>query len=1115
MLTAQTETGQITGTVFDPAGAVLPKAPITATDVQTKAARSTTTSPAGTYVIPSLLPGTYEVTATAPGFQTTKQTVTVNVGARVGLDIHLVLGTTTTIVEVTENVARVNTETQTLGQNISGNEILNLPTVTRNPYDLVKTVGNTTDSDPAGGDRGVGVSINGLRSSDVSILLDGVPNSNNFDTTVAVKIPLDSVGEVSVLTSTFTAEYGKALAGVINVDTKRGGNVIHGTAYEFNRVSALASNTFDNNANGIDKPVFTRNQFGFSAGGAIKKDKLFVFANPEWIRVRSAATQQATIATPQLIAASAPATQAFFSTFGHLKPGLFPLQTFTRGKVCTTGACTAIPASTPIYQKVAYNVPSDSGGGNPQNTVEFAGRVDYLLNDKTQAYYRYGRYTADNFPGTLTSSPYIGYDNGETDVYSAHALSLTRIFSPTLVSQTKLSYNRVNQLQPLSTAPVSPTLFTTLSATTSLGNAPIEYPGYAPINPGTGFPFGGPQNAIQINEDVTKLVGKHNFRFGGSYTYLQDNRTFAAYANAVEALGLTQASGLNGLISGTLHDFKAAVYPQGKLPCVNGPSGLIVTAACTLTLPVGFPNFSRSNAFHSAGLYAQDSWKITPRLTLNLGLRWDYYGPQASRNPNLDSNFYPGPGANIELQMATGQTYVSTDPKNPVGGLWQKDWHDFSPRVGFAWDVFGDGKTSLRGGYGIGWTPNFGNVTFNVLFNPPNYAVVTLTAGADVPTIPITTNDAGPLAGTGGTKPLPRVSYRWVNPYIKTAYAHLWSTALEHQFGTDLIGALEYTGSKGVDLYTVNTMNIPGSALVYGAPGSGSGKKSDRANAQYSAMNLRTNGGFSHYNALNTRLEMRNFRRQGLTMRLNYTWSHAIDNISNTFSETTTGPGNLGVLDPLNPGLDKGPAEFDVRHRVTLAAIWQEPYKGKNRIMDAIFGGWSIIPNFSARTGTPFTVWDSTNEGFLLAPRVMYDKPFHAVYTQTGTKNPNEFNYLDVGTPDSSYVNPLVGVSDFGPFPPTMTGRNAFIEPGIWNVDLAVHKNFRLTERFSLQLRAETFNLFNHSNLWIVYSNTDVGSFPEGTNAVTANRGFRNDNAFVGSPPHENRNVQLAVKLIF
>jgi hypothetical protein len=160
-------------------------------------------------------------------------------------------------------------------------------------------------------------------------------------------------------------------------------------------------------------------------------------------------------------------------------------------------------------------------------------------------------------------------------------------------------------------------------------------------------------------------------------------------------------------------------------------------------------------------------------------------------------------------------------------------------------------------------------------------------------------------------------------------------------------------------------------------------------------------------------------------------------------------------------------------------------------------------------------VWDSTNEGFLLAPRVMYDKPFHAVYTQTGTKNPNEFNYLDVGTPDSSYVNPLVGVSDFGPFPPTMTGRNAFIEPGIWNVDLAVHKNFRLTERFSLQLRAETFNLFNHSNLWIVYSNTDVGSFPEGTNAVTANRGFRNDNAFVGSPPHENRNVQLAVKLIF
>ena len=1115
---AQTETGQITGTVFDPSGATIMNATVTATDPSNKSVR-TLMAPDGIYLFSNLLPGRYELTVAAPNFQTVKQTVTVTVGSKVGLDFRLPVGTVSEVVEVQERLSQVNIETQTVGANISGNEIVNLPTLTRNPYDLVKTVGNTTDSDPSGKDRGVGVSMNGLRASDVSILLDGVPNRNNFDTTVAIKTPLDSVGEITVLTNSFTAEYGRAVAGVINVDTKRGSNEIHGSVYEFNRVSALASNTFDNNANGISKSPFTRNQFGFSVGGPIKKDKLFVFANPEWIRVRSVATQEATIATPQLIAASALNTQSFFSTYGHSRPGLIPLQTFTTQDVCGVGnknncsaAVLAIPAGTPIYQKVDFNVPADSGGGDPQNTLELAGRMDYVLNDKTQLYFRYGRYNAVNFPGTLSNSPYAGYDNGETDLYTAYALSGTHIFSPNLISQTKLSFNRVGQLQPLSTAPLSPTLYTTKSATTSLGNAAIEYPGYAPNNPGTGFPFGGPQNFIQINQDITKIMGKHDFRFGGTYTYLQDNRTFAAYASPVAALGTTQASALNGLVAGTLNNFTGAVYPQGKLPCVNGPAGPIVTPACTLTLPVGPPNFSRSNAVHEAGLYVQDSWKIRPHLTLNLGVRWDYYGPQGSRNPNLDSNFYPGPGANIELQMATGKTYVSSDPKNPVGGLWQKDWHDYSPRLGFAWDVFGDGKTALRGGYGLGWIPNFGNVTFNVMFNPPNYALVNLVAGADVPTIPITNDVSGPLAGSGGTKPLPRLSFRWVDPYIKTAYAHTWSTTLEHEFGAGLLAALEYSGSKGVDLYTINSMNIPGSAVVYGAAGSGSGSPTDRANAQYGAMNLRTNGGFSNYNALNTRLDIRNFRRQGVTLRFNYTWSHAIDNISNTFSEaqTSSGPGNLGILDPLNPGLDKGSAEFDVRHRVSIAAIWQESYRSKNRIMDAILGGWSVAPNFIARTGTPFSVWDSTHEAYALAPRVMYDTPFHPVYTDKATSNPNQFIYMNLGTPDSSYVNPLVGVSDFGPYPSTMTSRDAFREPGTWNVDFAIYKDFRVSERLKIQLRGESYNLVNHSNLYIVYSNTDASA----TANITATRGLRNDNLAV-SPTSENRNLQLAAKLIF
>src|SRR5215471_207404 len=214
---AQTETGQITGTIFDQTGGIIMGATITATDQGNKAVRSEMSS-SGIYVFPNLLPGRYDVSASAPNFQTTKQTVTVTVGSKVGLDFHLQLGATTQVVEVQEQATQINTETQTLGGTISSNEIVNLPTITRNPYDLVKTVGNTTDSDGASRDRGVGVSINGLRSSDVGILLDGVPNVNQFDTQVAIRTPLDSVGEFNVLTSNFTAEYGKALAGVVNVD---------------------------------------------------------------------------------------------------------------------------------------------------------------------------------------------------------------------------------------------------------------------------------------------------------------------------------------------------------------------------------------------------------------------------------------------------------------------------------------------------------------------------------------------------------------------------------------------------------------------------------------------------------------------------------------------------------------------------------------------------------------------------------------------------------------------------------------------------------------------------------------------------------------------------------
>ena len=597
MATAQTETGQITGTVIDATSAAISGAAVTATLLSTQAIRSTTTSEAGTFTIPNLLPGEYQVAVTSPGFNKLQQRVTVNVGSKVGLDLKLEVGSTSTVVEVSETAAQVNIASQTLSTVISGREVLEFPTLTRNPYALVAAAGNVSETDPSG--RGAGFAINGQRASSTNILLDGVPNNDEFAGQVGQPVPLDSVAEFSVLTTNFSAEYGRASGGIVNVVTKSGSNALHGTAYEFNRVSRYASNSYDNNANGIDKPVFDRNQFGFSVGGAIIKNKLFFFENTEWIRVRSQATQFSYIPTPQLLAASAPATQAFFSQFGQLRSNLATISTLNRTQFpfckgsAATGGCLSLPAGMPLFSRVAYNVPSDSGGGNPQDTHELVGRIDYNLSEKTQLYGRYALYNANQFVGTNVNSPYQGFDSGFTNVDNAVVLSATHTFSPQFVSQSKIDFNRLNNQQPLGARPPSPTLFINSSATSSITGVNIALPGYGPSSPGNAIPFGGPQNLIVYNQDLSYTAGVHTFRFGGAYTYIRDNRTFGAYQEAVEGLGNSLGNGIDNLVAGQLRTFQAAINPQGKYPC-----GAVVNAACTVTLPVGPPNFSRSNRYH-------------------------------------------------------------------------------------------------------------------------------------------------------------------------------------------------------------------------------------------------------------------------------------------------------------------------------------------------------------------------------------------------------------------------------------------------------------------------------------------------------------------------------------
>ncbi|ABF42507.1 Cna B-type protein [Candidatus Koribacter versatilis Ellin345] len=1171
----QAETGQVTGTVTDPSGAIVAGAKVTITDVNTGAQRTGTTNSSGSYTFTNLKPSTYDVVVEGSGFAKFTRRVDVTVGSKneVSAQMSVTGGGTTVEVTAEGGAAQVNTESQTLSTVVTSKQVTELPTLTRNPYDLVATSGNVND-DPSA--RGAGLSINGQRSASTDILLDGGENVDLFTATVGQSVPLDSVQEFRVITSDFSAEYGRASGGVVNVATKSGTNAFHGTAYEFNRVSALAANTYINDStrydafngvpiDGLDptcvvgqpcdagkKGGFTRNQFGYSIGGPVVKNKLFFFSSTEWTRVRSSATQNAAVIDPSLIGSGylAPNVVDFLNsaslrssatTVGHVTCD----QTITPTK--PLGQCpTAIPGSQDLYQLVSFTLPNDSGGGAPQNTYSTVNRVDWNISDKTTLYGRYALYSEADAAGTNSWSPYDGFDTG-TNVFNNNLnINLTHVFTPNFVSQSKIIYNRLNNQQPLGAAPIAPTLYSQANTVPRINGAELLYPGYLPFSPGNAIPFGGPQNLYQLYQDFSWTKGKHQFRFGGDYIQTRDNRVFGAYETAVSILSNGNADrAINNLFSaasgggdGTLDLFEVGVNPQGAYPC---PRYLTPKPAyCQYTTPVGPPSFSRNNGYNDGAWYVQDSWKIHPRVTLNLGLRWEYYGVQHNSDPNLESNFYEGPGSSLPAQIYSGQVMIGKD--SPSNGLWDKDTNNYAPRIGFAWDVFGDGKTSIRGGYGISYERNFGNVTYNVIQNPPNYAVVT--AGG----IPLTTGNYDSINGglpDGTLIGLSQPSLRLVSPHIKTAYSEFWSLSLEREVLKNSILAFEYSGSHGVHLYDIGNVNKagfgnyydPADMQAYATGVLGLADASDmpcyplcKLNQQYGNANNRGDQGFSHYNSLNTRFTSNNLFNLGLQLNFNWTWSHAIDNLSNTFSEGSNSF-QLGYTDYFHPNLDTGSAEFNATHRLAISGVWDMPFgkKSSNGFVRAALGGWSVSPIITYRTGQPYTIWDCWNgiyncSHFIPAGAQGRDGGYGTAHAA------GVFDYMSINpvwatadgsAPHDDGTNPAFpgtpgrGGSVELPLAPCQgavgcqmyTGpRDNYIGPGNHQFNMVVGKQFKLTERFSLQFRGEMYNVFNNHNLYILTGNNDVST---GLPNVQASKGG------YGNSTDERRNVQFGLKLIF
>jgi hypothetical protein len=1145
VVSAQVETGQIAGTVMDQTGAAVPNAAVAIRNLSTDTVRNTVSSPSGAYLVLGLEPAIYQVTVTSGSFKPFVAKAEVTVGGQVTLDATLSVSANTTEVQVIgEGGAQVNTQTQEMSQVVDTQQLADLPSLTRNPYDFIALAGNVSGGDNSTNsgasaidqlgsgqnqeNRGVGYSINGQRESGTEILLDGVENVSIFTQAIGEDVPLDGTQEFSVITSNYSAEYGRASGGVINVTTKAGSNAIHGSAWEFNRLSAYTANTFGNDAANSaflsggntgplpdPKGIYTRNQFGYAAGGPIKKDKIFVFESTEWTRVRSAATESEEVFDPAFIALMPTNIQAYYKTYGQTTLSSAGVAS-TVGQVAATGitfgsvnSTTPIPASTPMFDTFTFNAPFDAGGGIPQNTYDLVGRVDYNPTDKTQMFFRGGRESSIQLLGSNTYSAYPQYDTGTTFLNQSYLYSVSHIFTPSLFLSAKVSYTRFNQNTSFDASLINVPNLMFVSPTDPNTGALIQMPGLENLSePGQGgLPAGGPQNTFQVEPDLSWTKGKHSLRFGFLGTYIQLNYASGAYAQAVEELGGGFQDSLNDMMNtagnpngASLINFETRVDPQGKLPCpvdtstTDGNFGNVMNnASCAIQTPLAEAAFARSYRYKDWAGYGEDSYKVMPRVTLNLGLRYEHYGVQHNNHPDLDSNFYFGSGSSLEAQVRSGQVEIAD--KSAAGGFWKSRWGTLAPRVGFAWDIFGNGRDSLRGGYGISYERNFGNVTYNASFNPPASAVISNACSAeDASCIATVTNDdLGPLGQPIGPQYLPPVELRHLDQNIEVAQTQFWSLAVQHQFARGALFEIAYVAAKGAHLYDLADVNEIGAGQVYlGDPvvqsnancsnsgitnrNTGIAECLTRPNPQYTNVNMRGSAASSSYDGLNFRVQVQNVHQTGLSLTGNYTWSHSLDELSSTFGDSLQGGsgylGSLGYTSLSDPHLDWGSSDYDVRQRLTVAPIWQTPwFKQGTGIKHRILGGWGLSGIYTARGGVPFSVFDYSNdETNVTVPRLQPATPF---YSEKVSKNPlpvgtNNYNGLNIPLPKSfTPLSSTLGISDFGPFPGDMMHRNSIRGPGAWNVDTSLRKTFSITERVGLEFAADGIDVLNRHNFYV------------------------------------------------
>ncbi len=1176
---AQTQFGSVRGVVRDPQGAAVPDAKVVLSNMATNLSQETATNGEGLYVVANVAPGSYEIKISKEGFRTSRQRLTVGVAETVALSFALELGNVSETVTVTESAVTINTTSGEIARTISSRELDTLPLITRNPYALISLAPGAAETGRVTGDmrggngnagEGLGLAVGGARTSSINFMLDGSENNDTFVAGVGQVVPLDAVQEFKVQSNSTTAEFGRNSINT-NVITKSGTNSFHGSAYEFYRGAALSTATFDDKANDQPKSGFVRNQFGASAGGPVIKDKVFSFGSFEGVRIRSTTLQQFFIPTQDFLNVSSADTSAFVTGFGGLPSSNCADQTITAQDIvetiegggagsyassplldANTGA--AIPAATQLFCRTSLRRPFDSGAGNPQNTWLATGRVDYVHSSKTNFFARYAYQKNELSPGTVSFSPFEGFTTGLTAKNQNVGATLTHSFSSNLFAELRGTYNRVNSLLPLGSAPATTACwqYDLFNQTQAFGGQLIVFPGYVPdVCAFAGIPFGGPQNIYQGHGGMTWLRGRHTLKWGGSYFHMRDNRTFGAYENAY-----FDTFSMQGMIDGAVDFIFAAVDPKGHVPgetyCITAPC----PAGSSLDGPLGFPSFTRHYHYNELAGYVEDSVKLTRRFTLTAGLRYEYYGVHHSpaNEKLLDANLYLDAVGSVPPLTAQKSIFeqVRDARFRRTNQFYRADYNNFAPRIGIAYDVFGNGRTVFRAGYGIYYDRNFGNAVFNAIQNPPNYAVLSFTPTG----VTIQPNQFDTVGQLGGSFVVSS-SARMLNNDLVTAYSQQWNATVDQNlFGKGIITSVSYLGYKGDKLYSLNNLNQRGACLllvqaVPGSPCNPAGGNSSRINQTgLTGMNRRGNEGLSRYHALALEVRTQQIASTGLNLNGTYTWAHSIDNESSFFGDSNfEGFSGFGFRDAYNPAADRASSSNDIRHRGTISGTWEIPaMRNQPGMLGRVLGGWSLSGIFVAQTGGAFPVYDGSTSGQCVNSGTNFCYP---VLTGTGsipamtdidTGNPNSFNLYDLGASGvfttqaafcaanslSTPIGTFGGGASVGqpPFNYTasqditactaalinlradlVSARNLFRTPGIWNIDGAVLKDFRMPwEGHKIQFRAEFYNLVNHSNLY-AFPGTNVfsgsASFVEGKRGVTP------------SNTRERRNIQLALRYIF